>query len=349
MIKVLVVDDSLFMRKLISRMLSSDPQIEVVDTAKNGFEAVEMVLQRRPDVVTLDINMPGLDGLATLKKIMAKCPTPAVIISAHTKKDADITLQCLEEGAVGYILKPSGELSLDIEKVKDALFKEIRAAVEATPHPWRGARPGRAMGRSPAVFACPPLEKRGAEKVVVIGASTGGPPAVEAVLSRLPADFPSPIVVVQHTPSLFFAESFTERLKKTCCLDCKVVEQGEQLKAGTVYVVPHGFSLTLADEGFVSLREDAPDSLSPSIDATMTSLAERYRHNVIGIILTGIGNDGLRGMKVVKDEGGVAIAQDEATSLIFGMPAAIAHAGLADMILPLEKIAEELIIRAYSG
>lgn len=237
MIRVLVIDDSLFMRTLISDMLNSDPEIKVIDTAKDGKEAVNKTLRLKPDCVTLDLAMPGWDGLTTLKHIMAECPTPVIILSAHSKKGADVTIKCLNAGAVGFVLKPSGELSLDIEKVKLQLLEEVKAAskVDVVKIKPLISKRSKWPRQKPAAL----------NKIVVIGASTGGPQTLEKILFSLPLNFPFPIIIVQHMPARFFTDSLTEHLNKACDLEVKVAEEGEILKPGRVYLAPAGFNLAL--------------------------------------------------------------------------------------------------------
>jgi two-component system chemotaxis response regulator CheB len=335
-VRVLVIDDSLFMRTLISDMLNSDPEIEVIDTAKGGEEAIKKLSKIKPDCITLDLMMPGWDGLTTLKHIMSSCPTPVVILSAHSQKDADITMKCLNAGAVGFVLKPSGELSLDIKSVKRELLKEVKTASKVDVAKIKSLIPKK-----------PKIPKRKfitADRVIVIGASTGGPQTLETILYAISSNLHVPIIIVQHMPSIFFTKSLAEHLNKTCHLEAKVLEDGEILQAGIAYLAPAGYqSRIVTDEtGMkISLSEDQPNVLSPSIDITMKSAAEAYRENTIGVILTGIGYDGREGMKAIKKAGGKTIVQDE-TSLIFGMPKAVIDEGVADKVLPAGEMAEAI-------
>ncbi len=336
-IRVLVIDDSLFMRTLISDILNSDPEIEVIDTAKNGQEAIEKLSIRKPDCITLDLAMPGWPGLDTLKHIMEQYPTPVIIVSAHSKKDAEITVKCLNAGAVDFVLKPSGEMSLDIESVKHKLLKQVKVVScvrVANIKSLISAKPGRLKQRRIA-----------ADKIIVIGASTGGPQTLEKILHSLPLNLPVPVIIVQHMPSLFFTESLVEHLKKAYDLKVKVAEDKEALRPGTIYFAPPGFQTRIAQdkEQFkLVLTEDKYNMLSPSIDITMESAALTYKGNTIGIILTGMGCDGLKGMRAIKAAGGSALAQDE-SSLIFGMPKEVIDAGAADKVLPVEKIADRIM------
>ena len=337
-IRVLVVDDSLFMRTLVSDMLNSDPEVEVIDTAKNGREAVDKIPEAKPDCITLDLAMPVWDGLTTLKHIMKECPIPVVILSAYSKKDADITITCLDVGAVGFVLKPSGELSLNIENVKNQLLEEVKAA-------------SRVKLKKIKLLTVKKLKKRkrkfdGTDKIIVIGASTGGLQTLGSILPSLPADFPAPIIVVQHLPNMFSTESLAEHLNRNCELAVKVAENNEVIKAGQVYLAPGGFQMTLAllpnTKVTPCLNEAESDSLTPSVDLAMESTAKIFNENTVGIILTGMGYDGREGMKAIKEAGGRTIVQDE-SSLIFGMPKAVIDAGHADKVLPARKIAEAMM------
>jgi len=343
-IKVLVVDDSLFMRRLVSDMLNCDPEIEVIGTAKDGHEAMKKISSLKPDCITLDLVMPGWDGLTTLKYIMAEYPTPVIILSAYSKKDADVTIECLNAGAASFILKPSGELSLDIEKIKAKLIEEVKVASRIN------------TGKLKLLITKKPPKPRRKlvdNKIIIIGASTGGPQTLNAILSSLPSDFPVPIIIVQHMPNRFFTESLAERLNDNCRLSVKVAEDKEIIQEGKVYLAPGGFSAAVKAKwigskgrrmrkSIICLKEEEPDSLSPSIDVTMKSVADVYNGNSIGIILTGMGDDGMEGMKAIKESGGETIAQDE-SALIFGMPKVVNEAGFADKILHASDMSDAML------
>ena len=337
-IKVLVVDDSLFMRTLVSDLLNSDPEIEVIDTAKEGREAADKISRSRPDCITLDLAMPGWDGLTTLKHIMSECPVPVVILSAYSRQDADVTIECLEAGAVGFVLKPSGELSLNIEKVKCQLLEEVKAASKVELKKIKSLtaqRPTR-QKRKPTRI----------NKIIVIGASTGGLQTLESILPSLPSGFPSPIIVAQHVPNMFFTESLAEHLNRACELAVKTAEDNEIVEAGKIYLAPGGYHITLGllpnKEVIHRINEAKSDILTPSIDLAMASAAKIFYENSIGIILTGMGCDGREGMKAIKEAGGRTIVQDE-SALIFGMPKAVIDAGFADKALPADEIAEAMM------
>ncbi|MFH1287710.1 MAG: chemotaxis response regulator protein-glutamate methylesterase [bacterium] len=347
MCKVLVIDDSLFMRSLIPDMLNSDPEIEVIGTAKDGEDAIKKIPKIKPDCITLDLAMPGWDGLTTLEHIMAKYPTPVVILSAYSKKDADITMKCLNAGAVSFVLKPSGEMSLDIESVKHELIKQVKIASRVRLANIKPLIRKEAQRTTNYELRTTNSKRR----IIVIGASTGGPQTLEKVLSSLPVNLVLPVIIVQHAPSLFFTESLTEHLRKACDLEVKVAEDKETLRAGTIYFAPAGFETRIvADKNTDNRRLSAKirienprkSALSPSIDITMESAAAAYKENTIGIILTGMGRDGLQGMRAIKACGGATLVQDE-SSLIFGMPKEVIDAGLADKVLPVERIADEIM------
>lgn len=336
-IRVLVIDDSIFMRTLVSDMLNSDPEVKVIDTAKDGKEAIEKLSKIRPECITLDLVMPGWDGLTTLKHIMNKYPTPVVILSAYSKKDADVTIKCLNAGAVGFVLKPSGELSLDIKDIKPELLEKVKAASRVN------------VGRIKLLVRKkrkrPKRKLVALSEIIVIGASTGGPQTLEAMLYSLPVNLPVPVIIVQHLPTRFFTESLAEHLNKVTDLEVKVAENAEVLQPGKIYLAPAEFQMTfkMSDTDVItSLTKAQPNSLSPSVDIVMESVAKVYGGNSLGIILTGMGQDGREGMRAIKEAGGKTIVQDE-SSLIFGMPRAVIEAGYADKVLPMAEIVSAML------
>jgi len=339
-IRVLIIDDSLFMRTLVSDMLNSDPEIKVIDIAKNGEEGVKKILKLKPDCVTLDLAMPGWNGLTTLKQIMEQCPTPVVILSAHSKEDADITMECLDAGAIGFVVKPSGEVSLDIERVRLRLIEEVKTASKVNL-----AKITLSIGKSPKQ---PRYEPAILDKIVIFGASTGGPQVLEKILFSLPINFHFPIIIVQHMPTSFFTDCFAEHLGRICDLQVMVAKDKNLLSPGKIYLAPAGYQLTLKPSCerntniVICLSKSKPGSLTPSIDITMESAAKIYGGNILGIILSGMGRDGCAGMKAIKTSGGKTIVQDK-SSLIFGMPKEVIDAGYADKALPAEDIVEAIV------
>ena len=343
-IRTLVVDDSFFMRTLISDMLNSDPEIEVVDTAKNGDAALEKTKTLRPDVVTLDYKMPGGNGLSTIKNIMNARPTPIVMLSAYTEKGAIATLKCLESGAVGFVSKPSSEISLDIEKVRDELIMEVKKASKIN----IGKVKSILIRKRSKLFMEPSTSIQ--ERVIVIGASTGGPQVLELILSELPYNMPASVLVVQHMPAEFTGP-LAKRLDQMSELMIKEAEHGDVLEAGRVHIAPGDFHMTVervVREGEVKAvirlnRDPLVHGLRPSIDVTMKSVSEVYGKNAVGILLTGMGEDGVEGMRAIKMVEGRTLAQDEATSVIFGMPKRAIEEGVVDKVLPVYELSKEVI------
>ncbi len=340
-VKVLVVDDSSFMRKAIKTMLEEDPSISVVGTARDGLEAVEKVEELNPDVVTLDIEMPRMNGLEALRVIMARHPLPVIVVSSLTEEGAKVTFEALDLGAVDYIPKHLDNLSVNILRIRRELVEKVKAVA------------GKRVTRRRHLTKPLPLEKRRdrfvAQRtgIVVIGASTGGPKAVEEVLKALPPDFPSGIVVVQHMPRQFTGP-YAERLASICSLKVKEATSGDTLKEGWAFIAPGGRQMRIRkkgplETGFV-IDNNPPDALyKPSVDITFLSVAESFPGRSIAIVLTGMGSDGLKGSREIKKRGGKVIAQDESTSIVYGMPKAVVDEGIADMVLPLEKIPGELV------
>jgi len=348
MIKVLVVDDSAFMRKAITSMLQEDPNIKVIGSARDGVEAIQMVQELKPDVVTMDIEMPRMDGISALKEIMSKCPVPVIMVSSLTVEGAKVTLEALELGAVDFIPKNLSELSVNIVKIKGMLIDKIktigkRGIVKRKPL----IKPEIAKVEIPKV-EIPKVRITGERKVgiVSIGTSTGGPKALQEIIPKLPKDFPVPIVIAQHMPPNF-TKPFAERLDQLSELSVKEAEEGESVKPGIVYIAPGRGHMRLKRRGietFVSVSEDKEEFIyRPSVDALMSSVAESYPGRSLGVILTGMGNDGLRGCKQIKETGGRIFAQNEETCVVYGMPKAVVEAGIADKVISIEEMAGEII------
>ena len=343
-VRVLVVDDSFFMRTLVSDMLNSDPDIKVVGVSKDGNDALEKLKTLRPDVITLDYLMPGLSGLRTLKRIMREHPTPVIMLSAYTKEGTAATIECLEAGAVDFVLKPSGAVSVDIEKVKDKLTEKIKRASKVNIRKIKSILARKRVKQ----FLAPGVVVK--EKVFVIGSSTGGPSVLELILSELPSNFPAAILIVQHMPAKF-TKSLAERLNRVSEIMVKEAEEGDVVEPGKAYVAPGDFHMTakrIVTEGvaraIISLNQGPMvHGLRPSVDVTMKSVADVYGENVVGIILTGMGKDGAEGMRAIKRRNGKTIVQDEATSLIFGMPREVIEKGDADHVLPVFEISQGII------
>ena len=328
--RILVVDDSSFMQKLIKDILNSDPELNVVGTASDGVDAIEKAARLHPDVITLDINMPRMDGLTALKHLMEQNPTPVIMLSSLTREGANDTLKALDYGAVDYVLKPSGPVSLDAHKVKEELINKIKAAGHARIVKNRSTVP--LLGKTHSFK----------KKIILIGASTGGPPAVENILIGLPKDIP-PILLVQHMPPVF-TRSFANRLGNICKFKVKEAEEGDLIVGNSALVAPGGYHMTVGTDERVHLNSDPPlHGVRPAVDPMMESAARNYGAEALGILLTGMGRDGALGMKAVKQHGGLTIAQNEESCVIFGMPKAAIEEGCVDEVLPLSRISREII------
>ena len=370
MIKILVVDDSAFMRKVLSDLFKSQPDFEVVDIGRNGAEAVEKVKQHSPDVVTLDVEMPVMDGLKALEQIMSVKPTPVVMVSSLTKAGADATIKALSLGAVDFVAKSAGSISR-IDEIEKDLLQKCREAAGVSGSRLRVGtvpiiKPVKLPERTPAVVPekvsvsertlgidrlAPNVAKTTAisgvdDWIVAIGTSTGGPRALQEVLTRLPGSLPCPTVVVQHMPP-GFTKSLAERLNSLSELTVKEAADNDKLSAGTVYIAPGDFHLTLrrdASGTYVKLNKDpAIGGLRPAVDPMMVSVAETYGTKTVGVILTGMGHDGAKGMQAIKRLHGRTIAEDQSTSVVFGMPKAAIEAGAVDTVLPLPQVAEGIV------
>lgn len=343
-VRALVVDDSAFIRNAIIMMLESDPGIRVVGNAKNGAEAVEKVAQLRPDVVTMDVEMPGMDGLTALRTIMEKTPVPVIMLSSLTTEGAKTTLDALDLGAVDFIPKNLSEMSVNIVAIKKILIDKVKAVANkegATMQAYRPPSP-------PSARVAIPPRATGARKVaiVAIGTSTGGPKALQDILPRLPANFPVPIVIAQHMPANF-TKPFADRLNQLSQVAVKEAEDGEALKPGVAYIAPgRGHTqLVRSRTGETSIRVSVNEDFiyRPSVDFLMLSVAELYLAKALGVILTGMGNDGLKGLSAMKRAGCRILAQNEASCVVYGMPKAVVDAGIADKIVGIDTMADEIM------
>ena len=355
-IRVLIVDDSAFMRKAIQMMLADDPAIEIVGFAANGKIGVEKAFELKPDLVTMDIEMPLLDGLTALRMIMEKQPTPVIMVSSLTSEGAQITLDALDLGAVDFIPKQMSFVSLDIVKIKADLQAKVRHIYSRrhTLMAQYALRKGRQIAKtsiggaqtSQSSLMRGPRKKQKLVRLVSIGTSTGGPPALQAVLTSLPRNFPVGIVVVQHMPPMF-TKSLAERLNNLCQITVKEAEDGEQINSGTAYIAPGDKHLLVRknlSNTVAVLSEKPADTLhKPSVDVLMNSVADAVGQVSLGVIMTGMGADGLRGLRAMKNRGADIIAQNEESCIVYGMPRAVIEAGIADTIAPLDQIAGEIL------
>jgi two-component system chemotaxis response regulator CheB len=346
--RILVVDDSPYNRDVITGMLSSDPAIEVVGTASDGEEAIERVVRLKPDFITLDLEMPRMDGFTFLRWLMRSVPTPVIVISS--KSDDKSVIRALEFGAVDFLSKPIGK-GARIEDLKKDLVDKIRSfsgtgiemkkVASAVDILEEAARVGPAIGDK--------LTKRSGRSdfdMLAIGASTGGPPAIQAIITRLPGNFPAAVVVSQHMPPKF-TKFFADRLDKLSALKVKEAEAGDLAVPGTVLIAPGGQHMAFerVKGGLRVVIEDISpeDKYTPSVDVMMRSAAMNYGKRVLGVLLTGMGNDGKEGMSLIKGMGGVTFAESQDTAVIFGMPRAAVKAGVVDKVLPLGKMASEIL------
>jgi two-component system chemotaxis response regulator CheB len=355
-ITVVVVDDSAFMRKAISTMLSKDPEIKVLASARDGEEGLEFIRKYDPDVVTLDIEMPRMDGLKALRHIMMEMPRPVLMISSLTTEGAESTLKAMELGAVDFIPKQLSKVSLDIVKIEDDLRNKVKTVARRKLRPKAYAKsPVRRPEGRPAdrTETRAPLEKptgKVLRDVVAVGVSTGGPPAVQKVLAPLEADFPASILIAQHMPAAFTGP-FAKRLDSVCKISVREASGVERLAPGTCYIAPGGKHLLLDNRGggvSVVVAEEPSDVIyKPSANVLLSSVSRALGHRSLGVILTGMGSDGLEGVRDLKARGGRALTQSDATCVVYGMPKAIVDAGLSDEIVDIDDMSEAILHGLY--
>jgi two-component system chemotaxis response regulator CheB len=342
-VSVLVVDDSAFMRTALTRMIDSDLTLRVTGTAQNGTQALERIAELQPDVVTLDVEMPGLNGLEALKRIMQHFPRPVIMVSSLTQANAETTLEALEIGAFDYVSKQKSFVSLDIVAIRDDLVAKIKAAAEMS------------RRRSAARFAAKPAPSRVPVSraplvqptVVALGTSTGGPKALQQILPLLPGDLPVGVLVVQHMP-VGFTGPFASRLDQLCQVAVKEATHDQMIEAGVVYIAPAGQHLTVMRRGsakVVTRLSASPEGTlhRPSVDVMMASVAEVFGALAMGVIMTGMGADGLQGMKAIGAAGGLTVGQDESSCTVYGMPRSCAEAGVLQRVVSLNQIPGEIL------
>lgn len=343
-VKVLIVDDSALIRKLLTQILSSDPDIDVVGTAPDPYVARDKIKTLNPDVVTLDIEMPRMDGLTFLSNLMRLRPTPVVMISTLTQKGAKTSLEALHIGAVDYVSKPQTDVINNLEEYAEEITAKVKTAAAAnlaalTRHEVQSRRAG---------GAAPPKPLRGgsaAGRVIAIGASTGGTEAIAAVLAALPEGCP-PVLVAQHIPEMF-SRSFSERVDRLSPLRVREAVDGEPVEPGNAYVAPGNYHLSIARAGSgyacVVSQGERVNRHRPSVDVLFESVAKTVAGKGIGVMLTGMGSDGARGLKAMREAGARTIAQDKATSVVWGMPGSAVEAGAVEKVVPLQSVAGEII------
>ncbi len=346
-IKVLIVDDSPFVLKALFRIFESEPSIEVVGIARCGKEAIEKVITLEPDVITLDIMMPEMDGIETLKTIMETRPTPVLMLSHYTHKDAELTLNALDFGAMDFVDKSTAGL-MDFFGLAGEIISKVKTIA--------GRKPLKIAAQDnedkPSVL---PLVKggfkgRGVIDIVAIGTSTGGPPALQMLLPRFPMDISFGVLIVQHMP-YGFTGPLAKRLNTMCQIRVKEAGEGDRIEAGLALVAPSGIHMTVKKrdskpgvQGEIKLDIEPLSALhKPSVDVLFQSVAESYGNRSIGVILTGMGSDGVKGLRLIKEQGGITFAQDEATSTIFGMPKVAIENGVVDKVVPITSMAEEIM------
>ncbi|HEV3038379.1 MAG TPA: chemotaxis response regulator protein-glutamate methylesterase [Candidatus Angelobacter sp.] len=360
-IRVLIVDDSAFMRKVLQSIIAADPQLEVCGEARDGREAVAQSETLKPNVITMDINMPHVDGLQATEIIMSSNPRPIVVVSSESREGAEVTLKALELGAIDFVAKPSGGIDLDMNSVKDELCRKLKVAAkvrvvrtatrsklqqdiaagaprtEPVKSFEQSLSENRAGGTAAAV-ALAPARGSGKFPIVVVAASTGGPATLMKFVPNFPRDFPGAVILIQHMPGTFTSQ-FSQQLQEVSNIRVKEAEAGEIIVPGQLYICPGSHHMRVSPTGRISL-DDGPriGGYRPCADLALDSAADYAGPMSIGIILTGMGNDGAKGVQTIKNVGGHVIAQDEATAVIFGMPQEAIKTGVVDQILPIDVI-----------
>ncbi len=333
------------MRKALSMMLERDPEVRVIDTARDGQQALDKIEEHDPDVVTMDIEMPRMDGLTALRRIMDETPRPVLMVSSLTRDGAEATVEAMEAGAVGFLPKQRSRVSLKITKIEDDLIQRIKSAARSNTRVFQSRRRTSGAGGAKHYSDDDTSFAFRRAQLIAIGVSTGGPFALQRVIPALPADLPVPVAIVQHMPA-HFTRSLAKRLDANSALHVVEAEDGMALEAGMVAIAPGDYHMTFrsgARSTIVKTPEEPSGTLHrPSVNVMMTSASEHYDGRVLGVIMTGMGKDGLEGATAIKDRGGRIMAQDEASCVVYGMPRAVAEAGVADCVLPMDKLSSAL-------
>lgn len=347
-IKVIVVDDSAFMRKVISDILNAEDDIEVITTARNGEDLFLKMRTYQPDVITLDIEMPKMNGLATLQEMKIRnCNIPVIMLSSVSKEGTTNTMECLENGAFDFIAKPSGAISLDIDRIGDDLKNKIRLAYGKNIRAENKNLDSKNMNLEKNFVSKSNIENKNNKNkkidIVVIGASTGGPKALYNVITKLPPDLGVPVLVVQHMPE-GFTRAFAERLNTFSKIKVKEATNEELIEKNTVYIAKGGFHMEVEENKRIILTKEPPIwGVRPAVDKLFISVSRVYGSNVLSVVLTGMGKDGAQGTVAVKDRGGITISEDSSTCAIYGMPKAAFDTGKVDEVLPIYEIAEAIV------
>lgn len=346
----MVVDDMALVRDILAQGLAQDPGIEVVGTASDPYVAAKQIPQLKPDVLTLDVEMPRMDGVDFLRRLMPQYPLPVVMVSALTERGKRITLDALEAGAVDFVTKPSADVARGLSAMMMELRTKVKIASTANVSHWKNKRPVRPVAASTASAGSQALAES-TDKVIAIGASTGGTEAIKDVITRFPVNTPG-VVIVQHMPA-GFTRMFADRLNSLCAMQVKEAEDGDRILTGRVLVAPGGFQLRVVRSGGIYQVEVKPGELvcghCPSVEVMMQSVARQVGANAVGVMLTGMGHDGADGMKAMRDAGARCVAQNEETSVVFGMPMEAHKRGGAEKLLPLDRIAAEVMLLLKSG
>lgn len=341
MIRVLIVDDSAFMRHVLRNSLAADPEIQVVDTARDGLDGLAKIASLQPDVVTLDLEMPRMDGFEALQRIMQEMPRPIIMLSSLTQAGADATIRALRLGAADFVPKPASG-GLNIEAMKGVLLGKIKQAASIDVRKLR-SRPAWPVHGPAQKRPTPASLDVECHRVVVIGTSTGGPRALHEVVPRLPANLPAGVLIVQHMPP-GFTRSLAQRLDEVSQLTVKEAEVGDVLRTGMALMAPGNYHMTIDRQGRIRLDQGPQQhGVRPAVDATLESVAQAYGSGTVAAILTGMGSDGTRGAKLIKAAGGKVIAEDRSSCVIYGMPRAVVEAGAADRVATLDKMADEIV------
>ena len=341
-IKVLIVDDSAFMRYAISHHMEGHPQIQVVGTARNGIEALDLIPKLRPDVITMDVEMPQMDGITALREIMKQCPRPVIMLSSLTQEGSEATITALTIGAVDFVAKPAQKVN--INEVMDEVAEKIvcAASIQFKPTSSLFKEITVPAGDKPKSVVKP--LSRG-DPIVLIGSSTGGPRALSMVLSNIPGDLPAAVVIVQHMPN-GFTRSLAERLNSQSSLLIREAEKGDHLEIGKALMAPGGYHMVFNNRGQASLNQNPTvHGVRPAVDVTLISLVQSFGKSVAAVILTGMGSDGTNGATLLHSLGGNVIAEHESSCVVYGMPRSVVEAGVADDVVPIENIAKTIYRR----